>query len=244
MVEIPTSVVGYWAPIFAPDSRLLAFSSSGTTKVYDVGTWTLRMTLSGQGPISISPDSRLIALRSDSNAIRLYRLEDGAEVTPASGYAASNHYLLGNDWIALADNDGIRIATIAEPPQIIATLAAPRIQPLAISPDARWLAGIFDGGDARLQLWDTTNSFSSVAAWSIGSPFSTNARVAFLSNASIVSVNNTVDTSHIYSWSVPDGQFLESLNADAGLYTPLVFSPDGSVVAGGFGPAGNGRIVQ
>jgi WD40 repeat protein len=242
-VMVIASGRGYWAPVFSPDSRLLAFPSDlGMTRVYDVGSWSLRMTLSGQGPISISPDSRLIALRSDSNSIRLYRLEDGAEVTPPSGYPASNHYLLGNDWIALADNDGVRIETIAEPPQIIATLAAPRIQPLAISPDARWLAGIFDGGQAgaMLQLWDT-KSFSSAAAWSIGSPFSTNARVAFTSNVSIVSVSYTTDTSQIGSWSVPDGHFLDSLNVDRGLYTLLVYSPDGSVVVGGFGPAGNIR---
>ena len=226
--------------IFSPDGRYLLESSAGFyTPVYDVATWTLQRSLPGQAP-SVSPDSRLVALasRTGSPSIHLFRLEDGSEVTPPSGYPHAGYHLLGNDWIALAANDEIRIETLTEPPQVIATLYAPQIFRLVISPDAQILAGVVDDGNGGrlLQLWET-KGFSSLRIWTI-SP-NNYAGVAFASNDSIVSSNSTSDDARVDLWRVSDGTLLLPLNADTGIYTALVYSPDGSDVVGGFGPNGN-----
>ncbi|HXN41044.1 MAG TPA: WD40 repeat domain-containing protein, partial [Myxococcaceae bacterium] len=228
--------------IFSPDGRYLLESGAGFyTPVYDVATWTLQRSLPGQAP-SVSPDSRLVALasRTGSPSIHLFRLEDGTEVTPPSGYPHAGYHLLGNDWIALAANDEIRIETLTEPPQVIAMLSAPQIFRLVISPDAQILAGVVgDGKGGRLlQLWET-KGFSSLRSWRI-SP-NNSAAVAFASNDSIVSSNSTGDDARVDLWRVSDGTLLQPLNTDKGIYTALVYSPDGSAVVGGFGPNGNIR---
>jgi WD40 repeat protein len=161
-------------------------------------------------------------------------------VTPPSGYPPDYH-LLGNDWIALATNDEIRIETLTEPPQVIATLSAPEILRLAISPDGQILAAVVaDGKGGRLlQLWET-KGFSSLRSWTIGR----NASLAFTSNDSIVSSSYTSDDARVDLWRISDGTLLRPLNTDKGIYTAMLYSPDGSAVVGGFGPNGNIRAWQ
>ena len=235
-------------PIFSPDGRYLLVSGEAHTGtlVYDVATWTRLRSLPGVVTPSVSPDSQVVALASGIGppTIRLFRLEDGTEVTPPSGYPQTAGYLLGNDWIALTTGDEIRIETLTEPPQIIATLTAPQISlRLWLSPDGQTLAGLVgDGkGGLLLQLWET-KSFSSLRSW----PISPNnyAAVAFASNDSIVSSNFTSDDARVDLWRVSDGTLLQSLNTDKGIYTALVYSPDGNAVVGGFGPNGNIRAWQ
>jgi len=230
--------------IFSPDGRYLLVSSAlpGATAVYDVPTWTHQRTLPGVAG-SVSPDSQSVAVASRAGSpIRVFRLEDGTEVTPPSGYPQASSHLFGNDWIALAIGDEIRIETLTEPPQVIAMLYAPQIFGLVLSPDGQILAGaVADGKGGRLlQLWET-KSFSSLRSWAISQ---SNAAVAFASNDSIVSSTFTSGDARVDLWSVSDGTLLQPLNTDKGIYTALEYSPDGSAVVGGFGPNGNIRAWQ
>jgi len=233
-------------PVFTPDGRFLV-NPSYSTVVYEVETWAqVRRFQDLRGPISISPDSQRVVLFSlFGSGIRIFGLEDGVEVTPPSGFSSQGWSLLGNDWIAFAASDEIRVETLTEPPELIASLPAPVVQRLAISPDGMTLGAVTDGGanGATVQLWDT-QSFSSLGAWPIGSDFSAETRLAFTSNDLVLSSNYTSASAPVELWSAPEGKLVRSLNVDKGIHTPLVYTPDGNTVVGGFGFSGDIRAWQ
>jgi len=168
--ELFTNVSGV---MFSPDSRSLIGCLTRSVYVLDVPSFTRRFLTQASCPVSISPNSELLLVDATQGA-KLLGLQDGLDRTPPSGYPGLRPpWVLGDNWIALSEPNGIHVKTLTEPPQELAMLPVYRPQALVRSPDDRWMGGAFDGGagDKMIQIWET-NGFSSIGSWPTGASWS------------------------------------------------------------------------
>jgi len=231
--------------MFSPDSRSLIGCLTRSVYVLDVPSFTRRFLTQASCPVSISPNSELLLVDATQGA-KLLGLQDGLDRTPPSGYPGLRPpWVLGDNWIALSEPNGIHVKTLTEPPQELAMLPVYRPQALVRSPDDRWMGGAFDGGagDKMIQIWET-NGFSSIGSWPTGASFDSGSVLAFTRDSQSLATAENVDQDPVKLWSVPDGMLQQVLVTDQASDTELVFSADGQLLAGGFGQDGHLRLWQ
>ncbi len=232
--------------MFSPDGRSLIACITGTVYVLDVPGFGLRFRAQASCPASISPNSELLLVATSQGVAKILGLADGLDRTPPSGYPGLGRpWVLGDNWIALSEPNGIHVKTLAEPPQELAMMPAYRPQALVRSPDDQLIGGAFDGGagDKMIEIWETSG-FSSLGSWATGEPFDFGSVLAFTSDSQSLATAGLMDRDPVKLWRVADGMLQQILITDPPSNTELVFSPDSQLLAGGFGQDGHIRLWQ
>ena len=243
--------------IFSPDGRLLAAWRSSYTdrmiEVWDVSRGESIATLffGGRGPVSFSPNGRLLALEASDRTIELWDVSSGKlhvatapayqqyEESPDNSVVSSLSFspdgkLLASggrfDYLVkLWDTENGELITTV-PKDNSATIAS-----VSFSPDGRLLAwGSLDG---TIKLWDVSSRkyAATLLAHEEGGGVSFSPDGKLLASAGRTgsahptgtTLGETEQNSEIKLWDVSKGRFIATLFGSG----PVSFSPDGKLLA-------------
>ncbi|PWU08618.1 MAG: hypothetical protein C5B50_29245 [Verrucomicrobia bacterium] len=155
---------------FSPDGNKLAFSSyesettpqdSRVANLLDGDSLDLGASSAAAVSFDFSPDSRQLFFADPTGTIRVWDLEQGAEIDRFSALARSARLLSGGRIFSVGAADGkIRIWQ-AQPSAVQQLKGYPNaLRTLAFSPDGRWLAAA--GLDSRVFLWNAQGNLAGV----------------------------------------------------------------------------------
>ena len=211
----------------SPDGDVLALGRFDTRiQLWEAETRTHTLTLEGGGhllyinTLAFSPDGRTLASGAEDAGIRLWDVTTGANVATLEGHTD------GVDWVAFSP-DGTALVSRSWDQTVklwdLATGTGTTILQewgsVAISPDGTLLAfGLLDGA---IKLWDRATG-TDAAAFEGHS-----GQVGYMAFSPDGTTLASASENEIKLWDVATGRTTATLQG----YAPLVFSPDGILLA-------------
>lgn len=217
---------------FSPDGRLLAVADTGTVRVWDTTTWTLRRSLRAGGPagaiaaIGFGLGGRLAASTSTGDVVE-WDARTGKQVAVGhQGPGSVSALAFSPDGQRLATADGRGTITLWDPTRLhrVSTLDSDTqsVWSLGFSPDGRTLAA--GSSDGSIRVWDLTDRTLTATLTGLGIMHT----VAFAPGGKILLSGG----SRIIAWDLNPGdmvrQACRTLASDPGLSQAESLVPDAS----------------
>lgn len=222
---------------FSPDGHLLATGNDdGTVQVWNAGTGAPITQLPGPTgriwDVAFSPDGHLLAVANPDGTVGLWQV---GSWRPVASIAADTSGLAGSALALAVSPDDHTLATVGQSGVelwdigtralvgILTTEAGGASLAAQFSPDGNTLLTT-DGSDTL--LWDVAGP--TLTTWPLSTPFA----VAY-SHDGLIATGDV--NGEIQLWQ-PDGHvLLDTLPGTGGPVTSLAFSPDGGLLAAGYG---------
>src|SRR4030042_391873 len=210
---------------FSPDGKILASASFTFDKIslWDPSTGQELNSLFGHGPISFSPDGKILVYKGEDRTIRFWEVASGKEIHIPIQKGPIGAISFSPDGKTLAssvtDNYGHYSAKLWDAFNLTEILTLPGTPPLCFSPDGKILA--IGSNSYNIKLWDSSSG-KEVRALKMGQ-FDIKS-ISFSPNGKWLAA---ADGMNIYIWEVSSGHLVKTLKSNKIDRWVVSFSPHG-----------------